>query len=252
MTYARALLALTLASVVVSCNSSDAVPGNAAGAAGASSGGASGAASTGGAGDGGGIPIVDAGKPEKCAWPLVAGDAGMGGDGACDGSVKNAPDCPASVPEPGSACTSESVCLYEEEPPHIVQSRCSAGTWTNVPHTCSDECAEPDAGALDGITVAVPGTCGSEEVSCGPESFLTLTDLEQLRFALSKIASCCLALEVEVRVTFAGGCATTVTVGPQSFAKPDVAECVAKSLAGKRIDCALTQSCASVVLTTLK
>lgn len=200
--------------------------------------------------DASGIPIFDAPPwPDQCPWTYGGGEAGSGGDPHCDGSWSNDPACPPTQPDYGTDCEGFATCWYPTSALGGVREECDQSKWHETVFECAEDCSKADGAA----GIAVGGTCGAEDVSCGEESFHEVTDLEQLRPALGQVAQCCGAMsEFLATVTFEGGCATSVQVAVGGPWEDHVEQCIANSLAGKRINCALGQACVTIVFTTLR
>jgi hypothetical protein len=196
-----------------------------------------------------GIPVSEAGAmPDECPWPIAA-DAGTSSDPLCSGAFGSGGDCPPEPPAPGSPCQSPLQCAYWIDQYSLSLFACSGSSWSESVASCNDSCELFDAGA----GVAVGGTCGTEQVGCGATTPAHPTQLELLRKALGELAWCCGAShEYRLGVRFAHGCATELYFGPPSVFDVEVRNCIAKSLAGKAIDCAATIDCAVTFSTTLQ
>lgn len=164
----------------------------------------------------------------------------------CDPTFANEADCPATAPEPGTACPRPMRCAYERSAGGFSGAACE-GTWTLVTRDCGKSCDAPP------ITLkAIPpvAACGSQpEIDCGNRT--DATDQEAANRQFNVAAQCCGApSENSVFVKLEDGCAVSF-----AFARGEdtrFIECFARLFAGRRLSCAKNLTCLTASWSTLK
>lgn len=165
----------------------------------------------------------------------------------CTSGWSNPSTCPTGAPTPGTACTGDGLeCVYASPGPVVLNiTRCDGpnSTWTSTSVLCGIVCATPD----DGV-IAISGQCGTApEVTCGGGS----SEQEALNRKVRDLAECCGGFnENGVTVQFDDGCATSMWLD-RTAATGDFGACLANLLAGRRLSCAASLTCAHAEWSTI-
>ncbi len=182
----------------------------------------------------------DAGAPGQPVCPdldLAFGTAGDSTEAFCDLATPNPPECPTEKPEIGTPCAGRSVrCAYNRTEAGFSVIACLTGAFLSLGNSrCARSC---DARLPSEVPLPIRATCGSRPpIPCDALS-RTRADLVDAR--LLRVLQCCGAA-ARMAVRFQDGCAVAY-----SLESPDDAlvDCVARVLAGRRVQCAESVSCA--------
>jgi hypothetical protein len=218
-----------------------------------STGGSGGAtASSGSGGFISGVGGGPGGGPMDCAR-LEGGASTVDHEGTpaqayCDGTAVNPPECPATKPEPSSACSPKGIrCAYPLDSAVATYGCNGNGTWNSGVSHCFATC-DP---ALPEDAVASAPACGSlPDMPCDGNA--GLTDLERATWLLDGVAQCCNpSPESSISVVLENGCATSVHVDA-SGSDLGFGDCFRTLIAGRRFSCATGLSCLQAVWSTLQ
>lgn len=196
-------------------------------------------------------PELRAPTDAGCPWLENVGAAvetGAPMQAWCLAGTTNAAECPASAPEPGSACAPERLtCRYALEATYARVSTCAKGKWLDQAIRCASACAPKSGG-----TYSLGGAaCGSApDIACADNDHFT--DYERAAMRLRAFVECCGGLnENSMVVRLVDGCATSIELARSDLYAERLAGCLTKRLAGRRLLCA-TSACVELEWSTLK
>ncbi|MGZ3424153.1 MAG: hypothetical protein ACXVEE_40200 [Polyangiales bacterium] len=185
------------------------------------------------------FPPVDSTSPypESCEPPAPS-PTGTSDQAFCDHPL-NPSGCPLVAPPGEALCAPTGLrCAYPEGDGFLLYE--CADAWTATGHACKEGCdpTMPGAHVIDAV-------CGSAPTI---ECSLNGTDYERARERIGMIASCCgVGAGNKVTAYFGGGCVSSIAVTGAAAMGTAQWNCLVKSLAGRKLECAGTLGCTSVL-----